>query len=80
MATYKFPQFNVEIIDPTVTVTRVSDNIIDKVCSADVLLTTPSTIFGVTFTGYTYASDWNDQDIIDWVNNVELPQYEVNPL
>ena len=77
MATYKFPQFNVEIIDPTITVTRVSDNIIDKICSADVLLTTPSTIFGVTFYGYTYIEDWNDQDIIDWVNNVELPQYEV---
>lgn len=77
MANYKFPQFNVEIIDPTITVTRVSDNIIDKICSADVLLTTPSTIFGVTFYGYTYIEDWNDQDIIDWVNNVELPQYEV---
>ena len=44
MATYKFPQFNVEIIDPTVTVTTVLDNIIDKVCSTDVLLTTPSTV------------------------------------
>jgi len=77
MATYKFPQFNVEIIDPTITVTRVSDNIIDKICSADVLLTTPSTIFGITFFGFTYTADWNDQDIIDWVNNVELPQYEV---
>ena len=77
MATYKFPQFNVEIINPTVTVTIVTDNIINKVCSASVLLTTESTIFGVDFTGYTYASDWNDQDIIDWVNNVELPQYEV---
>ena len=80
MATYKFPQFNVEIIDPTVIVTRVSDNIIDRICSADVLLTTPSTIFGVTFYGYAYTEDWNDQDIITWVNNVELPQYEVNPL
>lgn len=77
MATYKFPQFNVEIIDPTITVTRVSDNIIDKICSADVLLTTPSTIFGVTFFGFTYTDDWNDSDIIAWVNNVELPQYEV---
>ena len=77
MATYKFPQFNVEIIDPTVTVTRVTDNIIDKICSADVLLTTTSTVFGVTFYGYAYVDDWNDQDIIDWVNNVELPQYEV---
>jgi hypothetical protein len=77
MATYKFPQFNVEIIDPTVIVTRVSDNIIDKICSADVLLTTPSTIFGVTFYGYTYTDDWTDDDIITWVNNVELPKYEV---
>ena len=78
MATYKFEQFNVEIINPTVTVTIVTDDIINRVCSASVLLTTASTIFGVDFYGYTYTSDWNDQDIIDWVNNVELPKYEVN--
>jgi hypothetical protein len=77
MATYKFPQFDVEIINPTVTVTRVSDNIIDKICSADVMLTTPSTIFGVTFYGFIYTDDWTDNEIIAWVNNVELPQYEV---
>jgi hypothetical protein len=77
MATYKFPQFNVEIIDPTVTVIKVTDDIINRVCGADVTLTTPSTIFGVNFYGYTYTADWNDQEIIDWVNNVELPQYEV---
>jgi hypothetical protein len=77
MATYKFPQFNVEIVNPKVTVTTVIDNIIDKVCTANVILKTPSTNFGVSFDGYTYQSDWNDQDIIDWVNNVELPKYEV---
>lgn len=77
MATYKFPQFNIEIVNPTVTVTTVTDDIVNKVCSADVLLSTASTNFGVTFTGYTYTSDWNDQDIIDWVTNVQLPQYEV---
>jgi hypothetical protein len=77
MATYKFPQFNVEIVNPTVTVLTVTDNIIERVCSASVLLSTTSTNFGVEFTGYTYATDWNDQDIIDWVNNVELPKYEV---
>ena len=78
MATYKFEQFNVEIINPTVTVTIVTDDIINRVCSASVLLTTASTIFGVDFYGYTYTTDWNDQDIINWVNNVELPKYEVN--
>ena len=77
MATYKFPQFNVEIKNPTVTVTTVLDNIIDKVCTANVTLATDSTNFGVSFEGYTYKSDWNDLDIIDWVNNVELPKYEV---
>ena len=77
MATYKFPQFNVEIVNPTVTVLTVTDNIIDRVCSASVLLATTSTNFGVSFEGYTYESDWNDQDIIDWVNNVELPKYQV---
>lgn len=77
MATYKFPQFNIEIVNPTVTVTTVVDNIIDKTCTANVILETPSTNFGVSFEGYTYESDWNDQDIINWVNNVELPKYQV---
>jgi len=77
MATYKFPQFNVEIINPTVTVTIVTDDIINRVCSASVLLTTPSAIFGIDFNGYAYTEDWNDQDIIDWVTNVELPKYEI---
>jgi hypothetical protein len=77
MATYKFPQFNVEIINPTVTVTVVTDDIINRICSASVLLTTPSAIFGIDFNGYAYTEDWNDQEIIDWVNNVELPKYEV---
>lgn len=77
MATYKFPQFNVEIVNPTVTLTKVTDNVIDKFCSADVLLTTDSTFFGVSFFGYSYSTDWNDQDIINWINSVELPKYEV---
>jgi len=77
MATYKFPQFNVEIVNPTVTVLTVTDNIIERVCSASVLLATPSTNFGVEFTNYTYTTDWDDQDVIQWVNNVELPKYLV---
>jgi hypothetical protein len=77
MATYKFPQFNVEIINPTVTVTVVTDDIINRVCSASVMLTIPSAIFGIDFNGYAYTEDWNDQEIINWVNNVELPKYEI---
>jgi len=77
MATYKFPQFNVEIVNPTVTVTIVTDNIIERVCSATVILSTTSANFGINFEGYSYTADWNDQEIIDWVNNVELPKYLV---
>ena len=77
MATYKFPQFNVEITDPSVEVTNVTDNIAAKTCSASVLLTTPSAEFGVQFDGFSYVDSWEDQDIIDWVNNVELPKYIV---
>lgn len=76
MPTYKFEQFNVEIINPTVTVTTVTDNIIDKVCTVNVLLTTTSTIFGVEFNGYRYTEDWNDTDIINWIDN-ELTKYEI---
>lgn len=77
MATYKFPQFNVEITDPSVEITNVTDNIQQKTCSASVLLTTPSAEFGVQFDGFSYVDSWEDQDIIDWVNNVELPKYIV---
>ena len=77
MATYKFPQFNVEITDPSVEITNVADNIQQKTCSASVLLTTPSAEFGVQFDGFSYVDSWEDQDIIDWVNNVELPKYIV---
>ena len=77
MATYKFPQFNVTITDPSVEVTNVTDAINIKTCSADVLLTTDSAQFGVNFQGFTYTESWEDQDIIDWVNNVELPKYVV---
>jgi hypothetical protein len=77
MATYKFDQFNVEITNPIVEVTNVIDSIITKVCSADVLLTTDSANFGINLSGFTYQDTWSDEDIINWVNNVELPKYEV---
>lgn len=77
MAIYKFPEFNVEIENPTVIVTKVNDNILDRICSVDVILKTTSTNFGVNFFGYVYTTDWNDTEIINWVNNVELPKYLV---
>lgn len=77
MATYKFQQFNVEITNPTVEVVNVTDVINQKTCSADVVLTTDSAEFGVNLQGFTYTETWTDEEIILWVNTVELPKYEI---
>jgi hypothetical protein len=77
MATYKFEQFNVEITNPTVEVVNVADAINQKTCSVDVVLTTDTATFGVNLQGFTYAETWKDEEIILWVNDVELPKYEI---
>ena len=77
MATYKFEQFNVEITNPTVEVISVSDVINQKTCSVNILLTTDTASFGVTFSDFTYTETWTDEEIIFWVNNVELPKYQI---
>jgi len=74
--TYKFEQFNVEITNPTTEVKLVNDNIIDKVCSVEILLTTDTAKFGVQLDGFTYADTWEDADVLNWVNE-ELKKYEV---
>jgi hypothetical protein len=74
--TYKFEQFNVEIIDPTVEVINVIDNINTKTCNVDVLLTTDTAQFGVTLNGFTYEITWNDDEVKAWVE-IELEKYEV---
>lgn len=77
MATYSFPQFNVEITDPIVNIERVNDSILYQSCTVDVVLTTPSAVFGVNFQGFIYDTTWDDADIEAWVNDVELPKYLV---
>jgi hypothetical protein len=77
MATYKFEQFNVEIVNPTVEVVNVADAINAKTCSVDVVLTTDTATFGINLQGFTYAETWTDEEIILWVNDVELPKYEI---
>jgi hypothetical protein len=77
MATYKFEQFNVEIVNPTVEVVNVADAINEKTCSVDVVLTTDTATFGINLQGFTYLETWTDEEIILWVNDVELPKYEI---
>jgi hypothetical protein len=76
MATYKFEQFNVEIVNPTIEVQAVNDNIKQKVCAVDLLLTTDTAKFGVQLNGFTYTETWEDEDVYLWVSE-ELKKYEV---
>ncbi len=76
MATYKFPQFNVEIVNPTIEVVTIHDTIATKTCSVDMLLSTPHAHFGVPLDGFTYVSDWSDSEVQVWAL-VELQKYEI---
>jgi hypothetical protein len=74
--TYKFDQFNVEITDPNISVVNVLDNISAKQCSVEVLLQTVDANFGVTLSGFTYTSDWTDEEVEIWTLT-ELQKYAV---
>ena len=74
--TYKFSQFNVEIVDPIVKVINVNDRIDELICSVEIELITDNSKFGVTLDGFTYVDDWSDTDIRLWVA-IELQKYEV---
>jgi hypothetical protein len=73
---YKFENWNIEIIDPIKQVVNVIDNIENKTCNVDLLLTTDTAQFGVTLNGFTYSETWTDQDVRNWVA-IELEKYEV---
>jgi len=75
---YKFSDFNVEIINPTITVVNVSDKIQLKFCVVSILLVDQvGTKFGFTFPDlFTYIDTWEDDDINAWVSK-QLVAYQV---
>lgn len=75
---YKFPDFKIEIVNPTVTVVNVSDKIQDKFCVVSILLVDEvESKFGFTFPElFTYEQTWDDSDINAWVSK-QLVNYEV---
>jgi hypothetical protein len=76
--TYKFPQFQVEITDPAISINlnTISDKAIDKLLGVDVLLTTAYAQFGVRAEDMPYVDTWDDSDVPDMVN-IWLTQYAV---
>ena len=73
---YKFPQFNVTITDPTIEVLNVTDSINIQTCSVNVLLTVDLAQFSLSLDGFTYVSDWSDDEVRIWTF-VELEKYAV---
>ena len=78
MAIYKFEQFKVEIVNPTITINlnTIQDKAVDKLLSVDILLTTDSATFGVTANDMPYEYSWDDDDIPTMVDKW-IEQFEV---
>ena len=76
--TYKFEQFKVEIVNPTIQVNlnAISDKAIDKLLSVDVVLTTETASFGLRAEDMPYSDTWEDSEVEGMVLNW-LTQFEV---
>jgi hypothetical protein len=75
--TYKFPQFKVEISNPTISIDldTIQDKAISKLLSVSVTLATDSATFGVTAEDMPYSETWEDSEIEGMVLNW-LTQFE----
>ena len=75
---YKFPQFNVGIENPTVTVNlnTIGDMALDQLLSVDILLTTDTASFGVRADSMPYVGTWDDEDVeemaVKWLEQFEV--------
>jgi len=76
--TYTFPQFKVEIVDPTIEVNlnTIQDKAIDQLLSVDVVLTTDTAKFGVTAEDMPYINTWEDEEVEGMVAKW-LKQFEI---
>lgn len=74
MATYKFEQFKVEIVNPQIEVdmNSIQDKSIDKLLSVGVTLTTQTASFGLIATDMPYETTWEDVDVypmtVEWLS------------
>lgn len=69
--TYSFPQFQVQIENPTIEINlnSIGDKAVDKLLSVDITLTTDSASFGVRAEDMPYSDTWEDSDVLGMVNN-----------
>ena len=83
MATYKFEQFEIEIVNPIITIdgdvgTKVYDNTPQSVAYADIkLVTEGGSVLKVRLEDNTTPEDWTIESISAWVA-AQLVKYESN--
>ena len=67
---YKFPQFKVEITNPTVLIDldTIQDKAVSKLLSVSIVLETETAKFGVIATDMPYIETWHDSDVEGMVN------------
>jgi hypothetical protein len=77
MTKYKFPQFKVEISNPTISIDldTIQDKAISKLLSVSVTLETDSATFGVTAEDMPYVDTWEDSEVekmvVEWLKQFE---------
>jgi hypothetical protein len=74
---YKFPLFENTIVNPTIEVSFINNNLLTKSINVDLILITLEQDYGVNFDGLIYESELSTNDVIQWAFN-ELQKYEVN--
>jgi len=74
--TYQFPFFEETITDPTIEVVYITNDLRNKSCRVDVLLSTPAQDYGVNLDGFKYTSTFTTDEVMAWTF-VELTKYEV---
>ena len=74
---YKFEQFNVIIVNPTVDIIKASYHLKNAECSVDIkLIGSDGSEFAHTLTDKTKPFDWTEESIANWTNE-QLKKYEV---
>lgn len=78
MATYRFPQFSVDLVDPIMTVVKATYQIGGETGSVSVVLSTPTAkLLGVRFDGFPNEGGWGDDEVITWAEQ-QLETYRID--
>ena len=81
MATYKFDDLELELVDPTISIngdvgTKVVNNVPSDIAYADVVLETATYKYSHRLEGSPKPLDWTMVELSTWVG-IQLSQYEV---